>query len=462
MASSMQNYICYCIILASICTVVVIGLKQTTSPTDQISDSLGEEQREECSLPGDRCENVIKVGEILEPGLEGIATSEPQLKQVLLIHRHGDRTPVQLFENDNLRNESFWAFNGYGQLTNKGKKRLYLLGQLVRKRYDQFLSTSVNKNQRISRSSGVLRCIESAQVFLASFLALDLKNSSDSLYLKWADDSTIPLSSLWQPANIQSVPPEIDGMLAESAVCNNLNREYTKINNSAEVNRIFSEYSKEREILRSLLGYDMDYFYEWFWAGSQMEVEKTYFPDKIRPELNAIYERVTMAGNEAFTAYQSTLLSRRLRIGLLISDMLNHMKEIRNAQPDSRDPFKYKKFVHYAAHDLNIVGLLSIFDSWHRFNFRPDYCSNISIELFDDNGKWFVRIFYMPKVSMDDNGISERYELNLRGCRDNNDNRCSLDKFETLMKPYLIDSWKSWMEECGNSFVGFNPYSNGN
>ncbi|RWS08547.1 prostatic acid phosphatase-like protein [Dinothrombium tinctorium] len=38
------------------------------------------------------------------------------LKSVVVIHRHGDRTPTSPYENDPYRNNSFWP-DGWGQLT---------------------------------------------------------------------------------------------------------------------------------------------------------------------------------------------------------------------------------------------------------------------------------------------------------------------------------------------------------
>lgn len=387
--------------------------------------------------------------------------STKQLRQVLLLHRHGDRTPIDLNDGDPLKNKDLWWFYGRGQLTNVGKKRLFRLGQIYRERYNDLFSGSVNKNYVVSRASGSFRCIESSEVFLASFLALNVMNSSDSKDLIWDSPNTNPLAGLWQPARVQSVPVEIDGMLAESAVCKNLDDEYNDvINNRPEVKQINLDYQHEAKVLKELMGYKMTHFYEWFWASSTMLVERTNFPTEFNPELEKIYLRVVEAGNKAFTAYQSTLNSRTYRVGLLLQDMIQHMKETRAITEglESQNPYEVKKFIHYSSHDVNIVAFLGVLDAWKDFTNRPGYASNIVIELYQDVQDWYVRIFYMPEVSL--TGDSKIHEIHLRQCSDNQ-SRCSLDKFEELMKQYIISSWMSWMERCGNSLNDINPYTRG-
>lgn len=389
---------------------------------------------------------------------DGSATT---LRQVLFIHRHGDRTPIIFPSGDDLAKEPFWSFHGLGQLTHRGKARLHLLGAMIRARYNKFLGYSVNKKQRISRSSGALRCIESAEVFLSGFLALDTSNCTDSTQLIW-DKNTNEISQLWQPSSIQCVPALIDGMLAESAVCNRLQQEYDDVIDKSElVRKINEDYKVEAEILEKTIGSKTDRFYKWFWASSLMEVERSYFPDKMKPEILAIYDRVEKAGELAMTAYQSTIISRQLRGGLLLNDIIKNMKTLRDINTSGvRDESpNLKKFVHYSAHDLNLVVLLGIFDNWNNYPKRPDYASNIAIELHEENNEWYVRIFYMPRVP------EKPIELYLKGCQENDvplsETRCTLDQFERLMQPYLIENWQSWMLKCQNNLTLIDPYTLG-
>lgn len=380
--------------------------------------------------------------------------ADSSLQQVLLVHRHGDRTPVDFPCKDELADEPLWSFFGSGQLTNRGKARVFLMGRIERDRYDRFLNGSVDKNHRISRSSGVLRCIESGQLFLASFLALDRKSASpDASKLVWdtCRDHNNQLATLWQPASIRSAPVSFDGMLADGSVCKNLDKEYDRINESPEVRQIFADYAFEASQLRELLGYKMTFFQEWFWASSLLEIELSYFADKVRPELAAIYKRVVEAGNKCLVAYQSSYTSRRLRSGLLAQNILEQVRAFAAAKPD-RLPF-----VHYSTHDLELVSLLGVLGVYGEFGSRPDYASHVNIELHRDptSGVWFVRLFYTQHVP------SERVELQLPACKQDKlaAGHCRLDTFERLLAEYALGSWQSWMRECNNDFGQLDPYA---
>lgn len=381
------------------------------------------------------------------------ATLETSLRQVIFIHRHGDRTPITFPPKDDLKNEPFWAFHGYGQLTNRGKARLYLLGKMIRAHYNEFLHKSVNKNQRISRSSGSLRCIESAQTFLSGFLGLNITSSPDASELIWDENSNL-LAKMWQPASIQSVPAKLDGMLAESAECEALTREWLDVIQPSEaVSEIFREYQPEKALLEAKMGYEMDKFYYWFWASSQIEVELSYFPDKVRRDIAAAFPRIEAAGNLALGAYQSTVKAKRLRSGLLINDLVSNMRNVRalHHQVESSSD-KLKKFVHYAAHDLTVLTLIGMFGQWNNYPRRPDYASNIALELHQDSDdNWFVRVFYMAEVP------SKPVELHFQECQ----SHCSLDKFAEMMQPFMVSDWQSWMKECGNDLSKLNPYEVG-
>lgn len=383
--------------------------------------------------------------------------ADTTLRQVLLLHRHGDRTPVVFEDKDPLAREPFWTFHGLGQLTNRGKARLYMLGYLMRNRYNKFLHGRVNKNERVSRASGTLRCIESAQCFLSSFLGLNQSSSRDAPQLVW-DKRPNTLAHLWQPANVQSVPPKLDAMLAESAECKALTNEFDNvIENSAEAQQMYANFEHERAVLATTIGTKITKFYHWMWAASLLEVERSYFADKIQPELIDIYDRLAQAGDESMGLYGSTVKARRLRSGVLMGDMIKNMIRFRDTgyQADS----KVKKFIHYSAHDLTIVSVLHMLSAWNKFPRHPDYGSNLVLELHHDEtaNEWFIRILYMQRVP------SIPVKIHLPICESNHPkSRCTLEKFEKIMQPYSIASWQKWMKECDNDFDSLDPYGPAN
>lgn len=238
-------------------------------------------------------------------------------------------------------------------------------------------------------------------------------------------------------------------------------KQWTKnaIDSSPEAKRINEEYKREAEVLQRVLGFNMDHYYMWFWASSVIEVERSYFKSKMNPEVLEIYDRLQKASDLALGIYQSTLKSKRLRAGLLINDMINNMKNFRDLTQNvsSVDSNFVKKFVHYSAHDLNIVVLLGMFNSWDKFPTRPDYASNLLLELHQDQNEWFVKIFYMPHVPM------KLHELHLEDCEQvDPKGRCPLHKFDSLMQKYKVDSWQNWMKECKNDLSQVDPYAPNN
>lgn len=375
---------------------------------------------------------------------------ESTLRQVLLVHRHGDRTPIKLHYKDPLANEPFWKFHGYGQLTNRGKERIHMLGNLIRQRYKKFIKKSVSKSMIVSRSSGSPRCVESAQLFLSAFLPLDLPDSSDAQALSW-NSGCEEIGDIWQPASIQTMSKSIDGMLAEGQ-CQELKDEYRRIDKLKHALIIHRAFKNQAEIVQEVLGYEMDIFYKWFWVSGDTEIERSYFHDRMDPRIIAIYDRLQEAGRLALYAYQSTVKSKRLRSGLLINDMLEHMKKSRQQSELGEES---KRFIHYSTHDINVFSLLGVLGNVNRFPFAPDFGASIIMELHEDeSGEWFVKIFYMPQVP------SKLHPIHIEACEIGHAKRlCTLDKLEEVMHPYIIKDWLSWMRECRNDIDNIDPYA---
>lgn len=65
-----------------------------------------------------------------------------QLLQVIAVYRHGDRTPIMLYETDPYKNYS-WPDGLGGELTNQGKERMWHLAKFYRNRYEHFLGKLV-------------------------------------------------------------------------------------------------------------------------------------------------------------------------------------------------------------------------------------------------------------------------------------------------------------------------------
>uniref|UniRef100_A0A2H1W2H8 acid phosphatase n=2 Tax=Spodoptera frugiperda TaxID=7108 RepID=A0A2H1W2H8_SPOFR len=126
-----------------------------------------------------------------------------ELLMSFLVHRHGERTPVQsslTLSNhvDELRKAS--AKYGFGQLTNVGKRRSYQLGQFIRRRYDKLLSPTFNRSEIYVRSTDFIR----AKMTVLTALAAVYPATADN----WSTDIN------WTPVPYTTVPAKYDFNLA--------------------------------------------------------------------------------------------------------------------------------------------------------------------------------------------------------------------------------------------------------
>lgn len=60
-----------------------------------------------------------------------------RLSLVQIVFRHGDRTPLRLYVNDPYKRSDF--IEGLGELTNRGKLRMFRIGSKLRHYYSSYL-----------------------------------------------------------------------------------------------------------------------------------------------------------------------------------------------------------------------------------------------------------------------------------------------------------------------------------
>ncbi|XP_059519943.1 prostatic acid phosphatase isoform X8 [Myotis daubentonii] len=121
-----------------------------------------------------------------------------ELKFVTLVFRHGDRSPIETFPNDPIK-EASWP-QGFGQLTQLGMEQHYELGEYIRKRYGKFLNESYKHQQVYVRSTDIDRTLMSAMTNLAALFPPE----GISLW-----NPNLP----WQPIPVHTVPLVEDRLL---------------------------------------------------------------------------------------------------------------------------------------------------------------------------------------------------------------------------------------------------------
>ncbi|XP_018323599.1 prostatic acid phosphatase [Agrilus planipennis] len=378
------------------------------------------------------------------------ATGVSELVGVIVIFRHGDRTPVQPYPNDPYKNESLWPV-GFGQLTSVGKRRQLRLGQWLRSRYDGFLPDKYSEKDIYVRSTDVDRTLMSAEANLAGLYP----PSGDQVW-----DQGLQ----WQPIPVHTIPEKEDYVLSGKKPCvkyNRLLRDLLKSPDFVNINRknhdlyaYLTRYSgslvNSLETLESLYN---TLFIETIFNFTLPNWTVPVYPKKMRPFAELSFATLSFTEDLA-----------RLKTGPLITEMVNHFKErisylerpeennneIKNTSVSSNGHFekieqpevKSRKFWIYSAHDITIANVLQ---SLKLFQYHcPPYASTILIELRSLKSEYFVNIFYKNSTVPQ--------QMKLKDCEFN----CPFDKFLKIVEPLVIDA-QTWQNECNTEDYDFEP-----
>uniref|UniRef100_A0A9L0IM01 acid phosphatase n=1 Tax=Equus asinus TaxID=9793 RepID=A0A9L0IM01_EQUAS len=317
---------------------------------------------------------------LLSFGLDrGVGAKE--LKFVTLVFRHGDRSPIETFPNDPIK-ESSWP-QGFGQLTQLGMEQHYELGEYIRTRYGKFLNETYKREQVYIRSTDVDRTLMSAMTNLAALFPPEGVSV-------W--NPGLP----WQPIPVHTVP--------------------------------LSEDRDFIETLPKLSGYHgQDLFGIW---------SKVYDPLFCESVHN--FTLPSWATEDAMTKLRElselSLLSlygihkqeekSRLQGGVLVGEILNHMKS-------ATQPSNHRKLVMYSAHDTTVSGLQMALDVYN--GILPPYAACHLMELYSEAGEYFVEMYYRNETQ------HEPHALTLPGCTPS----CPLTKFAELVAPVIPQDWST-------------------
>ncbi|NXU87880.1 PPAP phosphatase, partial [Xiphorhynchus elegans] len=368
-------------------------------------------------------------------------TAERELKFVLVVFRHGDRTPIVSFPTDPHK-ESEWP-QGFGQLTKTGMQQLFELGQYVRKRYSSFLNSTYNRQEFYIQSTDYDRTIMSAQSYLSGLFP--------------------PTSSqIWNPELLwQPIPVHIFQKSTER-------RLNFPLPDCPRFDELQSETQTSREFQNRIQPY-MD-FIQTMAVNTGLELNNLKILDNF--QLWNTYDTLHCEGIHNYTLpvwatkdvidkmeklAELSLLSlfglykteekSRLQGGVLVNIILNSIKQAANSS-------KPRKMEVYSAHDTT-VGALQM--ALNIFNGKlPPYAACQFFELYQESNfsmllirRYSIEMHYRNDTSKDP------YLLTLPGCTSS----CPLEKFAELVSPVITDNWS---RECGKKdkmkdiFIGFD------
>jgi len=361
-------------------------------------------------------------------------SSKADLDTLIHVHtvwRHGDRTPSILIPTDSENGIKTWP-DGLGEITKIGLEQQYKLGELIRARYDGFLSKHYSPFEIYVRSSDYNRTLVSAQ---ANLLAMYPPEDSE-LFLK---------SIRWRPIPVHTVPKRQDKELFDRAPCPNAEIEEELLYNSQIIKKIEEEnhqtllfigeksgYTKEGEPIRLR---DVWKIFDPLWAEYNHQTEHklpSWVNDTVREEIYKLY-------HISSSYLYGSLLLKRLRVGPLFGQILGRMEDRAIGYLDPRE-----KIYAYSAHDTAVSALLSGFGITPVL--FPEYATAAFVELHKINNSYVVEFFYKNDTHKDD-----IWQLDIPYCA----SPCTLQKLRDEARSGGILP-NNWEEECGLYQVGFH------
>ncbi|RZC38364.1 prostatic acid phosphatase, partial [Asbolus verrucosus] len=348
-----------------------------------------------------------------------------ELLSVVVIYRHGDRTPIQPYPTDPYRNASYWPV-GFGQLTNIGKWEHYQLGKWLRVRYNGFLPSRYSEKDFYLRSTDADRTLMSAEANLAGLYP----PRSDQIW-----DPDIP----WQPIPIHTEPELEDNLLSMKKDCpkydmllNELFESPYFVNISRRNHDLYAYLTKNSGTLISTLE-NLEYIYNTLFIETLYNFTlpawtRAVFPDKMKQWADLSF---------ATSCYNQDLA--RLKSGPLFDAIIKHF---RNATANATD---YRKFLVFSGHDVTIANVLNTMGA---FQYHcPPYASTILFELRKSNLNYYVNVFYKNS--------SQLQNVTLKGCKFD----CDLDDFVQILQPVAITR-AEWDIECQLGWSYFFRFDN--
>eukprot|EP00941_MAST-03F_sp_MAST-3F-sp1_P004133 g4133.t1 len=343
------------------------------------------------------------------------AHGRAELRQVVVIHRHGDRTPINDIGGALARTEDdvkFWSsllpsdsdvedlYRGWsfdesklfkeesasGLLTRRGVQQLHALGTNMRKRYvDQlgFLPEILPENASMHiRSTVISRCVQSALALQSGLYPKDARERLGH----GKSHATVILGETDRDS------PKREPMWPQNRSCQRQQELYSVLKKDRPMELKVARTKLEREAL-DVLGLSKGV--KKLNLGAVMEVVHcSLVHGKKNVPISADETFVERLGEVEAKSRTSTFHnheSLKLAVGRLLVEIVDQMEEAAAGSG--------KKFVQFSGHDSTVIPLRFALGlepvEW------PPYAANIVIELWHDAsvpGEHFINILYNGKI----------------------------------------------------------------
>ncbi|RWS22182.1 lysosomal acid phosphatase-like protein 3 [Leptotrombidium deliense] len=329
-----------------------------------------------------------------------------QLKSVILVHRHGDRTPVSTFSGD--PNVQYWLYYGLSSLTDQGEQRMKDVGKYFKERYRKIWPS---ENDVYLRSSMVERCYQSVQCLISGAY-------NDNF--------------LSNPIPIVNVPTTNDSMLYPSFHCLAFNQETVRVLYLPENVQWYENYKPLASYLTEKCGTCGATLDSVFYLIDNIISSRAHnlpIPVWINETILKQFDDIA---NHYYAFFCTTELQQRLSAGMFLNEIIKQMNAIQKHR-------KFQTVKIYSTHDFLIIELLSALGVINPK--PPPFGSTIMFEFWSDNNetKNFVRLYYL-----NDTYSENPHLLNIKSC--DGDEFCSFEKFSDQITKFIPDDW---VKECG-------------
>ncbi|KAM3956325.1 prostatic acid phosphatase-like [Aphomia sociella] len=264
-------------------------------------------------------------------------TDGTELVFSLLIRRHGDRTPVESslsWSNNPTTLEELSAPYGYGQLTDVGKRRAFILGDFIKRRYSELLAPRYNRTVYI-RSTDSTR----AKMTILSALSSIYSPAPGKGWNSNID---------WEPVPYTTVPGKYD---FNQAILNCPT--FTTFTASAMYNSYPDMQEKYADILALLTqktGYNITAMPALTSAVYDVYIAQLSLGLPIDDDLSAVLEQIKEAAGAAFDVLYGGDEYKKYQSGVLLNEFFIYSAE---AIAGNDTP----KLRIYSAHDVNVYSL---------------------------------------------------------------------------------------------------------
>ncbi|XP_040208969.1 prostatic acid phosphatase-like isoform X2 [Rana temporaria] len=353
----------------------------------------------------------------------GQSAAEKKLKLVIAVFRHGDRSPVKTYPNDEYKEDS-WP-DGFGQLTQLGMEQHFELGQYLRKRYAGFLNETYNRHEVFVRSTDMDRTLMSAQANLAGLFPPTGRQVWNA-------------SIAWQPIPVHTIPLSQDNMLLFSLdSCPRFAQLVNETSTSEIFNQLTKPYVEFLNTLQNETGYTYKELngpkgpYNWWTIYDALFCKKVHnftlpnwATDTVLENLLHLSE-ISMAA--CFGMYKQQEKSK-LMGGVLVKAILENITQA--LMPSSK-----QKLIMYSAHDTTLAALQTALNVTN--GQMPPYASCHLFEIYQvDIESYTIEMYYKNDSS------AEPYPIALPECSQS----CSLKRFTDLTSSIIVEDWR---KECG-------------